>query len=55
VHAVTAKAGMVGLTRAFAKGLAGDGITVNTVVPGSIETVRGAAAGGEPWAGGAAG
>ncbi|MEA2740886.1 MAG: 3-oxoacyl-[acyl-carrier protein] reductase [Acetobacteraceae bacterium] len=46
VHAVTAKAGMVGLTRALAKELAGDGITVNTVVPGSIETIRGAAAGG---------
>lgn len=46
VHAVTAKAGMVGLTRALAKELAGDGITVNTVVPGSIETIRGASAGG---------
>ena len=46
VHAVTAKAGMVGLTRALAKELAADDITVNTVVPGSIETIRGAAAGG---------
>jgi 3-oxoacyl-[acyl-carrier protein] reductase len=46
VHAVTAKAGMVGMTRALAKELAGDNITVNTVVPGSIETIRGAAAGG---------
>lgn len=46
VHAITAKAGMVGLTRALAKELAKDGITVNTVVPGSIETIRGAAAGG---------
>jgi 3-oxoacyl-[acyl-carrier protein] reductase len=46
VHAVTAKAGMLGLTRALAKELAADGITVNTVVPGSIETIRGAAAGG---------
>ncbi|HEY0184474.1 MAG TPA: SDR family oxidoreductase [Rhodopila sp.] len=46
VHAVTAKAGMVGLTRALAKELAPDAITVNTVVPGSIETIRGAAAGG---------
>lgn len=46
VHAVTAKAGMVGLTRALAKELAGDKITVNIVVPGSIETIRGAAAGG---------
>ena len=46
VHAVTAKAGMIGLTRALAKELAGQGITVNTVVPGDIDTVRGAAAGG---------
>ncbi|HBK05626.1 MAG TPA: short-chain dehydrogenase [Acetobacteraceae bacterium] len=46
VHAVTAKAGMVGLTRALAKELATSNITVNTVVPGSIETIRGAAAGG---------
>lgn len=46
VHAVTAKAGMVGLTKALAKELAPDNITVNTVVPGSIETIRGAAAGG---------
>lgn len=46
VHAVTAKAGMLGLTRALAKELAPENITVNTVVPGSIETIRGAAAGG---------
>ena len=46
VHAVTAKAGMVGLTRALAKELAPDNITVNIVVPGSINTIRGAAAGG---------
>ncbi|MSP01622.1 MAG: SDR family oxidoreductase [Acetobacteraceae bacterium] len=46
VHAITAKAGMVGLTRALSKELAPHDITVNTVVPGSIETVRGFAAGG---------
>ena len=46
VHAVTAKAGLVGMTRALAKELGGDNITVNIVVPGSIETVRGFAAGG---------
>ena len=46
VHAIAAKSGMVGLTRALAKELAERNITVNTVVPGSIETVRGFAAGG---------
>jgi 3-oxoacyl-[acyl-carrier protein] reductase len=46
VHAITAKAAMTGLTRALAKELAPHAITVNTVVPGSIETVRGFAAGG---------
>ena len=46
VHAITAKAGMTGLTRALSKELAAHDITVNTVVPGSIETVRGFAAGG---------
>jgi 3-oxoacyl-[acyl-carrier protein] reductase len=46
VHAVTAKAGLVGLTRSLAKELAPDNITVNIVVPGAINTIRGAAAGG---------
>ncbi len=46
VHAIAAKAGMTGLTRGLAKELAQYNITVNTVVPGSIETVRGFAAGG---------
>jgi len=45
VHAVTAKAGMLGMTRALAKELAPT-ITVNCVVPGTIDTVRGFAAGG---------
>jgi 3-oxoacyl-[acyl-carrier protein] reductase len=45
VHAVTAKAGMVGMTRALAKELAPT-VTVNCVVPGTIDTVRGFAAGG---------
>jgi 3-oxoacyl-[acyl-carrier protein] reductase len=45
VHAVTAKAGMLGMTRALAKELA-PSITVNCVVPGTIDTVRGFAAGG---------
>jgi 3-oxoacyl-[acyl-carrier protein] reductase len=39
-HVVTAKAGLVGLTRALAYDLANDGITVNCVVPGLIGTPR---------------
>jgi len=39
-HVVAAKLGLVGLTRALAHDLAPDGITVNCVVPGLIETQR---------------
>jgi len=39
-HVVTAKAGIVGFTRALACDLASDGITVNCVVPGLIGTPR---------------
>jgi 3-oxoacyl-[acyl-carrier protein] reductase len=39
-HVVTAKSGIVGLTRALAHDLADDGITVNCVVPGLIGTPR---------------
>jgi 3-oxoacyl-[acyl-carrier protein] reductase len=39
-HVVTAKAGLVGLTRALAHDLAADGITVNCVSPGMIDTRR---------------
>ena len=39
-HVVTAKAGIVGLTRALANDLAADGITVNCVVPGLIGAPR---------------
>jgi 3-oxoacyl-[acyl-carrier protein] reductase len=39
-HVVTAKAGIVGFTRALAHDLASDGITVNCVVPGLIGTSR---------------
>lgn len=46
VHVAVAKAGFVGLTRALARELAPDNITVNTVAPGSIDTQRGHAAGG---------
>jgi 3-oxoacyl-[acyl-carrier protein] reductase len=39
-HVVTAKAGIIGFTRALAHDLAPDGITVNCVVPGLIGTPR---------------
>jgi 3-oxoacyl-[acyl-carrier protein] reductase len=39
-HVVTAKAGIVGFTRALAYDLADDGVTVNCVVPGLIGTQR---------------
>ena len=39
-HVVTAKAGIMGFTRALAHDLADDGITVNCVVPGLIGTPR---------------
>ncbi len=39
-HVVTAKAGLIGFTRALAHELASDGITVNCVVPGLIGTPR---------------
>lgn len=40
-HVVAAKAGLAGMTRALALELAPHGVTVNCVVPGTIETVRG--------------
>jgi 3-oxoacyl-[acyl-carrier protein] reductase len=39
-HVVTAKAGIVGFTRALAHDVSEDGVTVNCIVPGLIETVR---------------
>jgi len=47
-HVMAAKSGLVGLTRALAMDLADQGVTANIVVPGLIDTVRGAAAGGQP-------
>ncbi len=43
-HVVTAKAGLVGLTRALAADLAANDVTVNLVSPGLIATPRDAAA-----------
>jgi 3-oxoacyl-[acyl-carrier protein] reductase len=40
-HVVTAKSGLTGMTRALALEFAPHGITVNCVVPGTIETQRG--------------
>jgi len=40
-HVIAAKAGLAGMTRALALDLAPHRITVNCVVPGTIETVRG--------------
>jgi 3-oxoacyl-[acyl-carrier protein] reductase len=47
-HVVAAKAGLVGLTRALAHDLAPQKITVNCVVPGMIDTVRGGSAAAKP-------
>jgi len=44
-HVITAKSGLVGLTRALAHDLAPHGITVNNVSPGMMDTVRGASTG----------
>jgi 3-oxoacyl-[acyl-carrier protein] reductase len=38
VHYITTKAALIGMTRALAKELGAFGITVNAVLPGSIET-----------------
>lgn len=40
VHVVTAKAGLGGLTRALAHDLSPEGVTVNCIAPGMVETVR---------------
>jgi 3-oxoacyl-[acyl-carrier protein] reductase len=40
IHVVTAKSGLVGMTRALAHDLADDKITVNLVVPGLVGTPR---------------
>ena len=41
VHVAAGKAGLVGLTKAFARELAPFGITANCVVPGLVDTARG--------------
>jgi 3-oxoacyl-[acyl-carrier protein] reductase len=49
-HVVTAKAGLAGFTRALAHDLAEDGITVNLVAPGMIDTKRGPGGSATPHA-----
>jgi len=44
-HVITSKSAVVGFSRALAMEYAETGITINTVVPGLIDTVRGASAG----------
>jgi 3-oxoacyl-[acyl-carrier protein] reductase len=44
-HVVTSKAALVGFSKALALEYAGTGVTANCVVPGEIETERGAASG----------
>ena len=48
LHAATAKGAVSAMTRSLAQEVAGTGITVNCVVPGVIDTVRGASAGQLP-------
>ena len=45
VHVVTAKAGLEGMTRALAHDLSPEGITVNCISPGMVDTVRAASSG----------
>jgi len=51
VHVAASKMAMVGVTRALAAELAEHKIAANIVVPGMIDTIRGAAAGGAPHGG----
>ena len=44
-HVITSKSAVVGFSKALAMEYAETGITINTVVPGLIDTVRGASAG----------
>ena len=47
-HVIASKAALVGLTKALAVEFGDRGVSVNCVVPGEIDTVRGASAGAIP-------
>jgi len=47
-HVISAKMGLVGLTRALAVDLGGAGVRVNCIAPGKIATRRGPSAGAPP-------
>lgn len=47
-HVAAAKVALAGFTHALAVEFGGDGIVVNLVVPGMVDTARGHAAGGRP-------
>ena len=38
LHYVTSKAGVIGMTRSLARELGADGVTVNAILPGSVDT-----------------
>ena len=44
-HVITSKSAVIGFSRALAMEYAESGITINSVVPGLIDTIRGASAG----------
>lgn len=48
VHVAAAKSGLVGFSKAIATEFGADGVTCNVVVPGMVDSQRGAAAGSKP-------
>ncbi|MGD9827683.1 MAG: SDR family NAD(P)-dependent oxidoreductase [Hyphomicrobiaceae bacterium] len=48
VHVGAAKSAMIGMTRSLAREFGKDGVTVNIIAPGAVDTKRGTAAGARP-------